>query len=96
MSDLANDVSAVNFVAADSPDTAVTRRTRVVGMSVTTTGTAGSVELKDGSGGTVRLKIVTPAAVGLHDVVVPGDGILFNSEVYCTLANVTSVTIFYA
>ena len=96
MSSAAQNVSAVNFLAADSPDTIVARRTRVASLNITTAGSAGSVELKDGVSGTVLLKIVTTADSSMHDVVIPGDGILFDSEVYCTLTNVTSITLFYS
>ena len=96
MASAAQNVSAVNFLAADSPDTVVARRTRVASLSITTAGSAGSVELKNGVGGTVLLKIVTTADSSMHDVVIPGDGILFDSQAYCILTNVTSITLFYS
>jgi|TARA_R100000951_G_scaffold77906_1_gene65765 hypothetical protein len=96
MSLVANDIAAVNFLQADSPAVIIPRRSRVASISITTSGSAGSVELKNGASGTVQLKIVTDANSSMHDVVIPGDGILFGSEVYCTLTNVTSVTVFYS
>ncbi len=91
-----SDVKATNFVAASSPDTAVDYRARVRSINYVSAASAGSIELKDGASGAVLLKVVTPAGVGGHDVVIPGQGILFSDEVYCTLSNVTSVTIFHS
>ena len=96
MASAAQNVSAVNFLAADSPDTVVARRTRVASLSITTAGAAGSVELKNGVGGTTLLKVVTSADSSMHDVVIPGDGILFDSQAYCILTKGTSITLFYS
>lgn len=91
-----NDIKATNFVAASSPDTAVNHRARVRSLNYVASASAGSIVLKNGSTGDTLLTIVTPASVGGHDVVIPDAGILFADEVYCTLTNVTSVTIFHS
>ncbi len=91
-----SDVLATNFVAADSPDTAVDHRARVRSINYVASASAGSIVLKNGSTGATVLTVVTPAAVGGHDVVIPDQGILFTDEIYCTLTNVTSVTIFHS
>ena len=93
---MASDVKATNFVAASSPDTAVNHRARVRSINYVSAASAGSIVLKNASTGATLLTVVTPAGVGGHDVVIPGDGILFSDEVYCTLTNVTSVTIFHS
>jgi len=69
-------------------------RARVKGVHVTTT-SAGSVVLKDGGdGGTTRLNV----AIGANfsgNIIIPDDGILFETNVYLDLTNATSVTVFY-
>ena len=91
-----NDIKATNFVAASSPDTAINHRARVRSLNYVSGASAGSIVLKNGSTGDTLLTVVTPAGVGGHDVVIPDNGILFADEVYCTLTNVTSVTIFHS
>jgi hypothetical protein len=88
------DVSNVQVAASGS---AFASRARVKGIVITTTvATAGSVLLKDGgSGGTTLINIDTPAVVGTYSVTVPGEGVLFETDVYATLTN-CKVSIFYA
>lgn len=78
--------------------TAVGYRTRVKGLLVSPTpGSAGSVVVKDGgTGGTTRLAInVASGATSPFPVVVPGEGILFSTDVYVDITTVASVTVFY-
>jgi hypothetical protein len=93
---MASDVKATNFVAASSPGTAVNHRARVRSINYVSAASAGSIVLKNGSTGDTLLTVVTPAGIGGHDVVIPDQGVLFADEVYCTLTNVTSVTIFHS
>ena len=69
-------------------------RARVKGIHCTTT-SAGSIVLKDGgASGTTRLNV----AIGANfsgNIVIPDDGILFETNVYLDLTNATSVTVFY-
>jgi len=61
--------------------------------SVFLTGT-GTVVFTDGGGsGTTRL---TLNAAGSTSVIVPENGILFNTDVYATIAGLTAITVFYA
>lgn len=70
--------------------------TRVKGLVITTTGVAGSIVLKDGgASGTARLTIVTHAVADVVDVMLPGEGIRFGTDVYLDLTDVASVTVFY-
>ena len=79
-----------------SSDTVYAARTRVRGMLVVPGTANGSVILKDGgSSGTTKLTVNTPAVVSSNDVFIPGEGILFETDVYCALTNADSVTIFY-
>mgnify|MGYP000335411263 CR=1 FL=1 len=75
-----------------------TMRTRVKGMVISPTpGSAGTVVLKDGgTSGTTRLTInVASGATSPFPVVVPGEGIVFDTSVYLDLTTVASVTVFY-
>lgn len=68
---------------------------RVRGLYYSGTANAGSIIIKDGgSNGTAVITIAVPAnAYG--NVNIPGDGVLCSTNVYATIANVTSATIFY-
>jgi len=65
-------------------------------MVITSTGAgAGSVLLKDGgSGGTTQIEVDVPATAAFHTVYIPGEGVLFKTNVYATLTN-CYVSIFY-
>lgn len=70
-------------------------RTRVRGMVVEPGSGAGSVVLKDGgSGGTTVLTINTPDGGDPFTVVIPAEGVLFQTSAYATLSN-AKVTVFY-
>ena len=74
-------------------------RTRVKGFSIcATASTAGTMLLKDGgSSGTTLLEIDIPSNSNPNSfyVLVPGEGVLFSTNVYATLTNIASVTVFY-
>ena len=68
-------------------------RTRVKGFIVSPgSAGAGSVVLQDGA--TTVITVPTLANTASFSVLIPGDGIVFGSNVYATLAN-ASVTVFY-
>lgn len=67
-------------------------RTRVKGFIVNPGTGAGSVVLKDGA--TTIITVPTVSGSAGFNVSIPGDGIVFSSNVYATLAN-ASVTVFY-
>ena len=70
-------------------------RTRVRGALVEPGTGAGSVVFKDGgSGGTTIMTINTIANGEPFSVVIPAEGVLFNTNVYVTLTN-AKVTVFY-
>ena len=92
------------YVAADgyvglaaATSTAQTRRLRVYGVSVFSTGTAGSVILKDGgSGGTSMVQIDTPAsATEFLPVMWGGNGILFSTDCYADVTD-CKCTVFWS
>jgi len=87
------DVSAKTLTA---DGTIYGARTRVKSISYLATTTAGSVKLKDGgASGTVLIDIATPAVADAYEVVIPAQGVLFETDVYLDLTNVASVTVFY-
>ena len=72
-------------------------RTRIKAVYIVPSATAGSVVFKDGgaSGTTVlTLNTVASAAQPTY-LLLPGEGVLFSTNVHGTVANVTSTTIFY-
>jgi hypothetical protein len=73
-------------------------RCRVKAIYIVPSGTAGSLVLKDGgSGGTTKTTINTVASATQPTyMLLPGEGLLFQSAVYGTVSNLGSATIFYA
>lgn len=65
----------------------------VTGLYVAATATAGSVQLKDGSGGSTELDVDTAASDEGIMIPIPGE-IEFDSAVHVVFSNVTSVTVF--
>lgn len=86
----------VKNVHANASGSLVGYRTRVKGMIITSTGGgAGSVLLKNGgSGGTTLIEVDVPATAAFHSAFIPGEGVLFETDVYATLTN-CYVSIFY-
>jgi hypothetical protein len=67
---------------------------RVKGI-VVSFATGGTVELKDGgTSGVSRFKYTAPAAAGTTNIVIPGEGIRFDTDIHVTLASATA-TVFY-
>jgi hypothetical protein len=64
---------------------------------VPTPSTAGSVAFKDGgSGGTTKFTINIPSnATGGQNLLLPGQGVLFKTNVYVDITDVASVMVFY-
>lgn len=86
----------VKSAVATATGTMYAARTRLKGVTLTPSSSAGSVVFRDGgASGTTLLTLNTPAAAGMNDVVIPGEGMLFGTDVHVTVTNVTSVTIFY-
>ena len=90
--------SNIKSVQKTSSAAAVSGRTRLLGVYFRNTATASTLVLKDGgSSGTARLSLVTPAAAGSQDLLIPDMGILFEDGIYITFgsAEVTSVTLLF-
>ena len=83
-------------VAATNTSTTVADgRVRVKGL-VISYATGGTLTIKDGgaSGSTVY-SFTAPAAAGCVNILVPGEGILCETNVYVTCSNGTLATVFY-
>lgn len=86
----------VKSATATSAGSMVDQPTRIRGITITTTASAGSVTLKDGgSSGTARITLNTPAAAEMFNILIPAEGVRFYSDVYLAVTNVSSVTIYY-
>ena len=74
-------------------------RARVKGFSIcATASSAGTLLLKDGgSSGTTLIEIDIPSNSNPNSfyVLVPGEGVLFGTNISATLTNIASVTVFY-
>ena len=75
------------------------QRTRVRGFSIcATASSAGTLLLKDGgSSGTTLLEVDIPSNSNPNSfyTLIPGEGILFSTNVYATLTGIASVTVYY-
>jgi hypothetical protein len=90
------DVKSAHYTGATA--TLVAARTRLKGLIFLGDGTAGDAIFRDGgASGTVKLQFNLPAnSNNAVDVVIPGEGILFNTNIYVSLpGSASSVTIFY-
>lgn len=71
---------------------------RVKGIVVTCGSTASSVVIKDGgASGITKMTITTPAAAGIQNILIPGEGVRCDTSIYASFAdaNVAAVTVFY-
>ena len=81
----------------EATGTVVSGRTRVKGYQCLSGGTAGEVIFRDGgASGTVRLQFNVPAAtIAPFSTLIPGEGILFTTDVHLTVPGTAKVTVFY-
>lgn len=70
-------------------------RTRVKSVIITSTITAGSIILRDGgASGVTLLRIDTPNVAMMVNMLLPGEGILFGTDVHGTLTNCTATVVY--
>jgi hypothetical protein len=90
---MSTDVRSVTLTA---DGTVYNGRQRIRHITYLATAVAGSIVLRDGGdAGSIELNVATPAVADAYDIVIPGNGILFDTDVYLDLTNVASVTFFY-
>ena len=72
-------------------------RARVKSIYIVPSGTAGSVVFKDGgANGTTRLTVNTVASATQPTyLLLPGEGLLFSTNIYVDVTNIGSVMVFY-
>jgi len=82
---------------AEATGTLVSFGTRVRGYQCLSGGTAGDIILRDGgASGTIRLQFNIPANTNNPFAnIIPGEGILFNTDVHVTLPTAAKITVFY-
>ena len=81
----------------EATGTMVSGRVRVKGYQCLSGGTAGDIILRDGgASGTIRLEFNVPANTNNPFAnIIPGEGILFSTDVHVTLPTGAKITVFY-
>ena len=81
----------------EATGTMVSGRTRIKGYQCLSGGTAGDIIFRDGgSGGVIRLQFNIPANTNNPFAnLIPGEGILFYTDVHVTLPTSAKITVFY-
>lgn len=81
----------------EATGTMVSGRVRVKGYQCLSGGTAGDIILRDGgASGTIRLQFNVPANTNNPFAnIIPGEGILFTTDVHVTLPTAAKITVFY-
>lgn len=87
----------VSAASVSTSSTAIAYRTRVRGLLISPGSANGSVVLKDGgSSGTTLLTITTVANGEPFNVIIPANGVLFETDVYAALSGTgTAAVVFY-
>ncbi len=81
----------------EATGTMVSGRVRVKGYQCLSGGTAGDIIFRDGgASGTIRLQFNIPANTNNPFAnLIPGEGILFTTDVHVTLPTAAKITVFY-
>ena len=81
----------------EATGTMVSGRTRVKGYQCLSGGTAGDVEFRDGGAdGPILLQFNVPANTNNPFAnIIPGEGVLFRTDVHVTVPTNTKITVFY-
>ena len=87
----------VKAVHTEATGTMVSYRTRVKGYQFLGGGTAGDIILRDGgASGTIRLQFnISATPLNPLSFTIPGEGILFYTDVHVTLPATAKITVFY-
>jgi len=87
----------VKSAHVEATGTMVSGRTRVKGYQCLSGGTAGDIILRDGgASGTIRLQFNIPNNTNNPFAnLIPGEGILFTTDVHVTLPTAAKITVFY-
>jgi hypothetical protein len=87
----------VKAAHSEATGTLVSGRVRLKGYQCLSGGTAGDIIFRDGgSSGAIRLQFNVPANTNNPFAnLIPGEGILFTTDVHVTLPTAAKVTVFY-
>ena len=86
----------VKAVHAEATGTIVSGRTRVKGYQAISGGTAGDIIYRDGGAtGPIKLQFNISTGVQPISLLIPGEGILFETSVHLTLPATAKATTFY-
>jgi hypothetical protein len=81
---------------AEASGTLVSGRNRLKGYQLLSGGTAGDIVFTDGgSGGIERLRLNISNNLAPISTLIPGEGILFTTDIYVTLPTSAKITVFY-
>lgn len=85
-----------DVLSSDLGETAsIAGRQRLKGLLISYTATTGVVELADGEYGAFKFYFAAPAVSGVVYIPVPGEGILFETGIYCSTLTDCTLTVFY-
>ena len=80
----------------EATGTIVSERTRLRGYQCVSGGTAGDIIFRDGgASGTIRLRFNIGTGTQPIGLPIPGQGILFGTDIHVTLPATAKVTVFY-
>ena len=86
----------VKSVHTEATGTIIDSRYRVKGYHCTGGGTAGDVIFRDGgASGTIELQFNVGTGIQPIVMLIPGEGILFRTNVHVTIPAQTKLTVFY-
>jgi hypothetical protein len=86
----------VKAVHVEATGTVVSGRTRLKAYQAISGGTAGDIIYRDGgSSGVIRLQFNIGTGTQPIALPIPGEGILFNTDVHVTLPTSAKITTFY-
>lgn len=80
----------------ETTGTVVSGRNRLKGIITTPGGTAGDIIFRDGgASGTIRLQYNVSTNQATFSTLIPGEGVLFTTDIHVTLPTASKVTVFY-
>jgi hypothetical protein len=80
----------------EATGTIVSGRVRLKGYQCISGGTAGDIIFRDGgASGTIRLRFNIGTGTQPIGLSIPGEGILFDTDIHVTLPGTAKVTVFY-
>ncbi len=80
----------------ETTGTVVSGRNRLKGLIVTPGGTAGDIIFRDGgASGTVRVQFNLSINQSAFSFTVPGEGVLYITDIHVTLPTASKITVFY-